>query len=70
VIKGIQGYPNNKVIIWNRWGSLVYSKGAYTNDWTGISNDGNVLPDGTYYIVVELNDASKENIKGYFDLRK
>jgi len=70
IIKGIQGYPNNKVIIWNRWGSLVYSKGAYTNDWTGISNDGNVLPDGTYYIVVELNDSSKENLKGYFDLRK
>ncbi len=70
VIKGIQGYPNNKIIIWNRWGSLVYSKGAYTNDWTGISNDGNVLPDGTYYIVVELNDSTKENIKGYFDLRK
>ena len=70
VIKGIQGYPNNKIIIWNRWGSLVYSKAAYTNDWTGISNDGNVLPDGTYYIVVELNDSTKENIKGYFDLRK
>ncbi len=70
VIKGIQGYPNNKVIIWNRWGSLVYSKVTYTNDWTGISNDGNVLPDGTYYIVVEFNDSTKENIKGYFDLRK
>ena len=70
VIKGIQGYPNNKVIIWNRWGTLVYSKVTYTNDWTGISNDGNVLPDGTYYIVVEFNDASKDNIKGFFDLRK
>jgi gliding motility-associated-like protein len=70
VIKGIQGYKENKISIFNRWGSIVYSKSGYTNDWSGISNDGNVLPNGTYYIVVEFNDSSKENIKGYIDLRK
>jgi len=69
VIKGIQGYPGNKVSIFNRWGNLVYSKTNYVNDWEGISNDGNLLSDGTYFIVVDLNDNNKL-IEGFIDLRR
>ncbi len=70
VIKGIQGYTENQVDIFNRWGNLVYSKKGYTNDWNGVSNDGNQLPDGTYFIVVDLNKEGKENVKSSIDLRR
>lgn len=70
VIRGIQGYPENQINIFNRWGSLVYSANGYVNNWSGISNDGNVLPDGTYFIVVDLNTEGKEDLNGYIDIRR
>ncbi len=70
VIKGIQGYPGNKVNIFNRWGNLVYSTQDYQNNWSGVSNDGNLLPDGTYFIVVDLNKEGTDNVKNYIDLRR
>ncbi len=70
VIKGIQGYPENQVNIFNRWGNLVFSSKGYTNNWQGNSNDGNVLPDGTYFIVVDLNKEGKDDIQGFIDLRR
>jgi gliding motility-associated-like protein len=47
--------------IYNRYGTKVYSKLEYTNEWVGQSDAGNELPDGTYYYVIEFknNQASK-----------
>jgi gliding motility-associated-like protein len=70
VIKGIQGYPGNKVNIFNRWGNLVFSTQDYQNNWDGLSNDGNLLPDGTYFIVVDLNKEGTDNVENYIDLRR
>ena len=36
----------------NRWGSEVYKVEEYLNDWTGVDNSSNKLPDGTYYYVL------------------
>lgn len=40
-------YPNNQVVIYNRWGKLVYEATEYKNDW-----NGDDLPEGTYFYVV------------------
>ena len=47
--------------IFNRYGTKVYSKMEYTNEWIGQSNTGNELPDGTYYYVIDFknNQPSK-----------
>jgi gliding motility-associated-like protein len=47
--------------IYNRYGTKVYSKSEYSNEWVGQSDAGNELPDGTYYYVIEFknNQASK-----------
>jgi gliding motility-associated-like protein len=47
--------------IYNRYGTKVYSKSEYSNEWVGQSDAGNELPDGTYYYVIEFKDnqASK-----------
>ncbi len=70
VIRGIQGYEGNQINVFNRWGSLVYSAKDYQNNWDGISNDGNLLPDGTYFIVVNLNKEGFDNVQSYIDLRR
>ena len=47
--------------IFNRYGTKVYSKMDYTNEWIGQSDTGNELPDGTYYYVIDFknNQPSK-----------
>ncbi|MBQ0769692.1 MAG: gliding motility-associated C-terminal domain-containing protein [Bizionia sp.] len=39
--------------IFNRYGTKVYSKANYTNEWFGQSQDGDELPVGTYYYVMK-----------------
>lgn len=52
----LSGFNVKKVEIFNRYGLKVYSKVNYTEEWHGQSDNGNELPDGTYYYVVEFND--------------
>jgi gliding motility-associated-like protein len=52
----LSGFNVKKVEIFNRYGVKVYSKVNYTEEWHGQSDNGNELPDGTYYYVVEFND--------------
>jgi gliding motility-associated-like protein len=42
--------------IFNRYGTKVYAKADYTNEWIGQSNSGSELPDGTYYYVIEFKN--------------
>lgn len=51
----LSGYDVSKVEIFNRYGSKVYSKSNYSDEWSGQSDSGNELPDGTYYYVIEFN---------------
>jgi len=39
--------------IFNRYGTKVYAKTNYTNEWFGQSQDGDELPVGTYYYVMK-----------------
>lgn len=61
IISCLENYPNNELKVYNRYGSLVYSKKGYQNDWTGIANvngtfNGSQLPSGTYYYTLDLGD--------------
>lgn len=50
----------SKLNIYNRLGSLVYSHGdGYTNQWHGQSNNGNILPTGTYFYSFESINGIK-----------
>ena len=65
-------YPNNIVSVYNRLGNKVYEsqKGHYhDNPWNGLYNSQE-LPVASYYFIIELNDDSKENIKGYISIVK
>jgi gliding motility-associated-like protein len=53
----LSGYNVKRVEIFNRYGTKVYSKSNYVDEWHGQSDNSNELPDGTYYYVVEFNDS-------------
>lgn len=54
-IENINLYPKAEVKVFNRWGTLVYSKSnGYDNTWDGKYN-GDLLDSGDYYYVVILN---------------
>jgi gliding motility-associated-like protein/uncharacterized repeat protein (TIGR01451 family) len=60
IVDCIENYPNNKLHVYNRYGTLVYDTSHYTNDWDGTANvSGTInvsdkLPTGTYYYVLDV----------------
>ncbi len=74
VISDIDQYPNANLKIFNRWGTLVYEMNSYDNSWTGLSNIdkigiGEVLPNGTYYYILDLGNDEKP-LNGYVIIRR
>jgi gliding motility-associated-like protein len=70
IIPGIEGYPSNELVIFNRWGGTMFKGSAYDNSsvfWDGTSADGSysgTAPAGTYYYVLDLGNG-KEPLTGY-----
>ena len=62
-------YPGNDVYIFNRWGNLIYehhssTDGPYdSNRWDGTYN-GEMLPVGSYYFIIEFNNDENESATG------
>jgi gliding motility-associated-like protein len=51
-------YPNSQVLIFNRWGDEVFRSAVpYLNNWQGTFN-GQELPHGTYFYVVDYGNGS------------
>ncbi len=55
----LTGMGVQKLSIFNRYGMEVYSKTNYVNEWGGLDNKGNELPDGTYFYVIQKNNGEK-----------
>lgn len=51
----------SKLQIFNRYGTEVYSKANYKNEWDGRSDNGNILPDGTYYYVINFETGKAKS---------
>ena len=48
--------------IFNRYGTIVFNKTNYINEWKGQDKNGNDLPTGTYYYVIDF--ASEDDVYG------
>ncbi|WP_018343562.1 gliding motility-associated C-terminal domain-containing protein [Cytophaga aurantiaca] len=68
-IAGLSEYTSAEVIIFNRWGTIVYNypKG-YIENWRGISKNGGDLPDGTYFYIINLKDSHNKSFNGYVEI--
>lgn len=69
IINGIEEYPENQIIILNRWGDVVYKAQPYQNEWRGYRNN-RPLPQATYYFIFYPDVASKQVVKGNIYLLK
>ncbi|HMC96746.1 MAG TPA: gliding motility-associated C-terminal domain-containing protein, partial [Flavobacteriales bacterium] len=75
LIPGIEGYPDNTVVIFNRWGGKVFEEAGYDNRtvvWDGTSPNAAIsgpAPAGTYFYIVDLANG-KEALSGYVYLNR
>ena len=60
-IEGLDYYPENELVIFNRWGDEVFKASPYQNNWEGQSKGsmvltGNEVVDATYFYVLKLSN--------------
>lgn len=74
-IENLEYYPENELVIFNRWGDIVYKSKPYLNDWNGQVNgsmvlSGDKVSDGTFFYILKLSeDETIEPLKGSLELR-
>jgi gliding motility-associated-like protein len=56
-----------RLIVFDRWGSLVFESTDVTEPWDGTNLQGRPLPVGTYFVVFETNGAT---YRATVDLRR
>jgi len=66
IIPGAKRFPNSQMRIFNRWGMLVFEQTGYDNSWQGECNQPGIfiesdrlLPDATYYYIIDFKDQRK-----------
>jgi gliding motility-associated-like protein len=59
--KNLQYFKNNKLQIFNRWGTRLYQDTDYKNNWSGKD-----YSDGTYFYILEIPDKHK-TLNGFFE---
>ena len=70
-----QQYPENEVRIFNRWGELLFEHNSSKNDpysdnpWDG-KFQGEQMPVGSYYYIINLNDTDKTVKNGVISIIK
>ena len=57
-IRELAELKNNEVMIFSRWGDVIFTAKPYNNDWDGTFN-GQALPAGTYYYILKLDDLGE-----------
>jgi gliding motility-associated-like protein len=56
----LSSFDVQRLEIYNRYGTLVYSKDNYINEWHGQSNNGDELPVGTYYYIMKYQGSKQK----------
>ena len=65
-IPGILLFPGSELIVYNRWGNVVYESSDYKGNWNGTDQGGGDLSEGTYFYV--LNRSDGESFSGAISL--
>lgn len=59
----LSSFNVKQLTILNRYGQKLYAKSNYKNEWSGQDSNGNGLPTGTYFYMIEY--ANGENTTGW-----
>jgi gliding motility-associated-like protein len=68
IILGLESLGKTELIIFNRWGAIVFTDDNYANDWDGKDNNGNPLQEDTYFYI--LKSEKIKPIKGYIVIKR
>jgi len=58
-IRCVESYKDQRIEIYNRWGTLVYTMVGYDGSWAGQNMDGTPAPDGVYFYVLFYRDIDE-----------
>jgi gliding motility-associated-like protein len=63
-IEKIEQYPENELVILNRWGNALVKFTNYNNQnaWDGTQN-GSLLPSGAYYYLLQVKDPKGKTLR-------
>jgi gliding motility-associated-like protein len=56
-VTNIEKFRDNRVVIVDRWGSVIYTATGYNNEnvaWRGINQNGAMVPMGTYFYTISI----------------
>lgn len=59
IIRALEQFPDNEVLLLNRWGDQIFVKKPYDNSFDG-TLWGKNLPEGTYYYLVKINVGTEK----------
>ena len=62
IIEGIEEYPENEVVVFNRWGDKIKSFQRYDNRnevWDGTDEHNARVSDGTYFFILNIRNAGE-----------
>lgn len=72
IIKNIENFSDNQVLVVDRWGNKIYQASHYDNDkvvWNGTNLNGSIVPTGTYFFSVEvLFKETRLEKKGFIEV--
>lgn len=60
IINNWDDYTQVSLLIFNRWGNLIYENSNYKNDWNGTDRNGNPLEEGVYFYMATPNSEKYE----------
>jgi gliding motility-associated-like protein len=62
IFEGLDNLGRTELTIFDRYGAVVFESDNYQNDWNGVNQDGNPLPDDTYfYVFTSENGRAKSS---------
>jgi trimeric autotransporter adhesin len=67
IIRGLESLGGTRLNVFNRWGAIVFTDDNYANNWDGKDNNGNSLPEDTYFYI--LKSEKIQPIKGYIVIK-
>jgi gliding motility-associated-like protein len=58
-VPNITNYNKIELVVYNRWGSLVFEDKNYANKWNGINIQGSPLTEDTYFYTLKLDEVAR-----------
>jgi gliding motility-associated-like protein len=68
ILRGLENLGKTELVIFNRVGAMVWKNDDYDNLWDGVDNNGNPLPDDTYFYVMRSKNG--KSLSGYIVIRR